>query len=65
MGDTGSLLIGLVNSILVIKFIEIRFHYAAYPVFASPAVGIAVMLIPLMDTLRVFGIRIIAWPFAF
>jgi UDP-GlcNAc:undecaprenyl-phosphate/decaprenyl-phosphate GlcNAc-1-phosphate transferase len=58
MGDTGSLLLGLVNSILVIKFIETGAHYTAYPISAAPAIGIAIMLIPLMDTLRVFGIRI-------
>ncbi|HEX8331039.1 MAG TPA: MraY family glycosyltransferase [Segetibacter sp.] len=59
MGDTGSMLIGLVNSILVIKFIESGAGYASYPVIAAPAVGFAIMLLPLMDTLRVFGIRII------
>jgi UDP-GlcNAc:undecaprenyl-phosphate GlcNAc-1-phosphate transferase len=59
MGDTGSLLIGLVNSILVIKFIETAAGYANYPVHAAPAVGFGIMLLPLMDTLRVFGIRIL------
>lgn len=59
MGDTGSLLLGLVNSILVIKFIETGANYAAYPISAAPAVGFSIMLIPLMDTLRVFGIRIL------
>lgn len=59
MGDTGSMLIGLVNSILVIKFIQSGAGYAAHPVIAAPAVGFAIMLLPLMDTLRVFGIRII------
>ncbi len=59
MGDTGSLLLGLVNSILVIRFVETGAHYTAHPIIAAPALGIAIMLIPLMDTLRVFGIRII------
>lgn len=58
MGDTGSLLIGLVNSILVIKFIETGNHYSYYPVTASPAIGFGILLLPLMDTLRVFSIRI-------
>ena len=58
MGDTGSLLLGLVNSILVIKFIETGAHYTAHPVAAAPALGISIMVIPLMDTLRVFSIRI-------
>lgn len=59
MGDTGSLLLGLVNSILVIKFIETGSGYSVYPVIATPAVGFAIILLPLMDTLRVFGIRIL------
>jgi len=58
MGDTGSLMIGLVNSILVIKFIETGNHYSIYPVVASPAIGFGILLVPLMDTLRVFAIRI-------
>jgi UDP-N-acetylmuramyl pentapeptide phosphotransferase/UDP-N-acetylglucosamine-1-phosphate transferase len=59
MGDTGSLLIGLVNSVLVIKFIETASGYSHFPVKSSPAVGFGIMLLPLMDTLRVFGIRIL------
>lgn len=58
MGDTGSLMIGLLNSILVIKFIQTGSSYSFYPVTASPAVGFGILLIPLMDTLRVFSIRI-------
>lgn len=60
MGDTGSLLIGLVNSILVIKFIAIAgAHGAKFPIPASPAIGFAILIIPLFDTLRVFGLRIL------
>ena len=58
MGDTGSLMVGLVNGILVIKFIETGGHYSFYPVAASPAIGFGILLVPLMDTLRVFAIRI-------
>lgn len=58
MGDTGSLMIGLVNSILVIKFIETGSSYALHPVAAAPAIGFGILLLPLMDTLRVFAIRI-------
>ncbi len=59
MGDTGSLLIGLVCAILVIKFINAANSAdVIYPVAAAPAVGFAILLIPLLDTLRVFGIRI-------
>jgi UDP-GlcNAc:undecaprenyl-phosphate/decaprenyl-phosphate GlcNAc-1-phosphate transferase len=59
MGDTGSMLIGLVNAILVVKFISVaQTPGIDVPVFAAPAVGFTVLLIPLLDTLRVFGIRI-------
>ncbi len=58
MGDTGSMLIGLINSILVVKFINAAGEPGeAYPILAAPAIGFAVLMIPLLDTLRVFGIR--------
>jgi len=60
MGDTGSLLIGLINSILVIKFITIAGSTGnVYSFHAAPAIGFAVLMIPLFDTLRVFGLRIL------
>ncbi|MGN6492764.1 MAG: glycosyltransferase family 4 protein [Agriterribacter sp.] len=59
MGDTGSLLIGLVNSILVVHFINFADSPAvSFPLSASPAIGVAILIIPLFDTLRVFSIRI-------
>lgn len=60
MGDTGSLLLGLVNSILVIKFINIAGNPVSnFPIQAAPAIGFAILMIPLFDTLRVFGLRIL------
>ena len=60
MGDTGSLLLGLINSILVIKFINIAGNPAgAFTLEASPAIGFAILMIPLFDTLRVFTLRIL------
>ena len=60
MGDTGSLLIGLINSILVIKFINVAGTTGNdFSLNASPAIGFAVLMIPLFDTLRVFGLRIL------
>ncbi|MEO6722366.1 MAG: MraY family glycosyltransferase [Ferruginibacter sp.] len=59
MGDTGSLLIGLVNSIMVIKFINIAGDEAMpLPLQSAPALGIAILMVPLFDTLRVFSLRI-------
>lgn len=61
MGDTGSLLVGLVCSILVIKFIELHrdipAQYAAYAFEAVPAVAVGILILPLFDTLRVFTMR--------
>jgi UDP-N-acetylmuramyl pentapeptide phosphotransferase/UDP-N-acetylglucosamine-1-phosphate transferase len=60
MGDTGSLLLGLINSVLVIKFINIS-GTASSPVHftTAPAIGFAILIIPLFDTLRVFTLRIL------
>jgi UDP-GlcNAc:undecaprenyl-phosphate GlcNAc-1-phosphate transferase len=59
MGDSGSLMIGMVNSILVIKFINVAGSPGvAVPIESAVAIGIAILIVPLLDTLRVFGIRI-------
>ena len=59
MGDSGSLLLGLVNAILVIKFITVADYSAgSFPIESSVAIGFSILLVPLLDTLRVFGIRI-------
>ena len=60
MGDTGSLLIGLILSVLVIKFNELNIDkskpYALYP---APAVSFGILIIPLFDLIRVMFIRVI------
>jgi UDP-N-acetylmuramyl pentapeptide phosphotransferase/UDP-N-acetylglucosamine-1-phosphate transferase len=59
MGDTGSLLIGLLNSIFVIKFITIASDpLTNMPLASAPAIGFAILIVPLFDTLRVFSLRI-------
>ena len=59
MGDSGSLMIGLVNSILVIKFINTASSPAvSIPIEAAVAIGVSILIVPLLDTLRVFAIRI-------
>lgn len=60
MGDTGSLLIGLLNSIFVIKFISIASNPSfGLPLPSAPALGFALLIVPLYDTLRVVTHRII------
>ena len=58
MGDTGSLIIGLVISALVVKFNEFNINSALYAIEAAPAVSFAIIIVPLVDTLRVMTIRI-------
>ena len=61
MGDTGSLLIGTVCAILAIEFIEMNHHIPAdspYVLGGAPAIAIAVLILPLYDTLSAFGRRI-------
>jgi UDP-N-acetylmuramyl pentapeptide phosphotransferase/UDP-N-acetylglucosamine-1-phosphate transferase len=60
MGDTGSLLLGMVNAILVVHFIAGAGSVTApVQLVASPAMGFAILMVPLFDTLRVFSIRIL------
>jgi UDP-GlcNAc:undecaprenyl-phosphate GlcNAc-1-phosphate transferase len=61
MGDTGALLIGLVSIILAIKFIELN-KIGSIPspnFYSAPAIAVAVLLVPVFDSLRVFFIRIL------
>jgi UDP-N-acetylmuramyl pentapeptide phosphotransferase/UDP-N-acetylglucosamine-1-phosphate transferase len=61
MGDTGSLIIGLVASILAIKFIELNLTLPReLSVKSVPAVAVGIMIIPLFDTIRVFSRRILS-----
>jgi len=59
MGDTGSMLCGLVNAILVIHFIETATSSKVMNVTESPALGFGILIMPLLDTLRVFALRIL------
>ncbi len=60
MGDTGSLIIGLVISTLVIKFNEFNIVKTdPISVYNAPAVSFAIIVVPLIDTMRVMTIRIL------
>jgi UDP-N-acetylmuramyl pentapeptide phosphotransferase/UDP-N-acetylglucosamine-1-phosphate transferase len=60
MGDSGSLLVGLINAILVVKFINVAHEpLVVLPITSSVAIGFAILIVPLLDTLRVFSIRIL------
>src|SRR5664279_225905 len=60
MGDTGSLLIGLLNSVFVIKFLAVAADPSlGLPLESAPAIGFAILIVPLFDTLRVVSIWMI------
>ncbi|HPG10785.1 MAG TPA: MraY family glycosyltransferase [Chitinophagaceae bacterium] len=58
MGDTGSLVLGFVISVLSIRLLQVN-HIASNPFIPNgPVFVFAITLIPVFDTLRVFGLRI-------
>ncbi len=62
MGDTGSLLVGVVCSICALQFIELSAGLpaaSAYKIESAPVVAAGLLLLPLMDTLRVFVMRVL------
>lgn len=59
MGDTGSLLLGMVLAILSIRFCELNLTItSSYRMESAPVIAIALLSIPLFDMTRVFAIRI-------
>ena len=61
MGDTGSLVIGMIVATLIVRFNEFNIgNPSPYAVNASPAVSFAIVMVPLIDTLRVMTIRIMS-----
>jgi UDP-GlcNAc:undecaprenyl-phosphate GlcNAc-1-phosphate transferase len=62
MGDTGSLVLGLICSILAIKFIELNRSYygpKVYSMKSAPTIAISILIIPVFDLCRVFLVRIL------
>lgn len=68
MGDAGAYTIGLMAAVLIMRFVELNIFSAAEPsgdytvpvVQSAPAVAVAILIIPVFDTLRVFIMRIAA-----
>lgn len=62
MGDTGALLIGLIISILIIKFMQINAELEPthpFRIDTAPAAAFGLLILPLFDTFRVFVVRIL------
>lgn len=59
MGDSGSLLVGAVISVLAIQLIESPTHklVEGYQNVSTPVLAMSILAYPLLDTLRVFIIR--------
>jgi len=61
MGDTGSLIVGFVISLLTLKFLALKPEsYTELPFLLenAPIIAISILIVPLFDTARVFAIRI-------
>ena len=59
LGDTGSLIIGMVVTLFTIRFMEGSLtHPLGSLVVSAPAIAIGLLIVPLIDTLRVFSLRI-------
>ena len=61
MGDTGSLLIGLISVVMAIKVIEIDKLITIFGTTAGtsmPALTVAILIGPIFDTLRIFVVRV-------
>lgn len=63
MGDSGSLLLGFIAAVLSIKFLEVgkgnNGHFGSLTLSANLALVVAILIIPIFDTLRVFTLRIL------
>lgn len=59
MGDTGSLILGLMISVFAIEFMEANHaYYGKYRIESAPIVAIGFMILPLTDMAKVFVIRL-------
>jgi len=62
MGDTGSMVIGFILAVLAIRFME--FNASAVrdnlniPMTSAPAVVVGILIVPVIDTIRVFFLRL-------
>ncbi len=59
MGDTGSLILGVYLAVMAIRFNELNVATdAPFYVAQAPLMALALLIVPVTDTLRVFAIRI-------
>jgi len=59
MGDTGSLVLGFVISVLCVQLIQLNTDALGRPIIShAPVFALSIVAIPVFDTLRVFALRI-------
>ncbi len=61
MGDTGSLIIGFIISVLTLKFLALKpdaYEELPFLLENAPIIAISILIVPLFDTARVFTIRL-------
>ena len=61
MGDTGSLLIGLISAVMALKFVEVNMVTGTKSpeINNAPALAVAILIGPIFDTIRIFVVRIL------
>lgn len=59
MGDTGSLTLGVLFVVLTIWFNEIISTQGNHLEWTSPAISLAIMIVPVVDSLRIIYIRVL------
>lgn len=64
MGDTGSLIIGYLITVFAVRFVQLNQASNFSPgegdkYVSAPVIAIAILSVPIFDTLRVFGLRIL------
>lgn len=61
MGDTGSLIVGFIISVLTLKFLALspeKYDSLPFLIENIPLIAISILIVPLFDTARVFTIRL-------
>ena len=62
MGDTGSMTVGFILSILAIRFVELNKETVVVDLFnqrSAPVIVLAILIIPVVDAIRVFFLRLL------
>lgn len=61
MGDTGSLIVGFIISVLTLKFLALtpeKYDSLPFLIENIPLIAISILIVPLFDTARIFAVRL-------